>query len=299
MKIKAFLILGVTSAAIGQAYLWANNTSFTEQKDKLIEKASNYVNNKKDEAVNTVSNYVEDKKNQAIDATKQTIRDGFDKAANSIGINSNSKEKKESPPNKNNHDTSIKEGHKEVEQKEENKISWLYNINFKYDHQGSPDSLSEEKMLSLIQDASNIWEKSCGVKFNMIGNIHSDYIAVESNTTTNHDWGIIRWNNLEGNAVGQAHLGGTNGPAPGFILDIDQGFFNSFKGTVNDNKTMKTLLVHELGHVIGLEHSRIHDSIMYFQSHIKRTDLNKGDIEMCKNIVSQWEKRPSNKKFKI
>lgn len=288
IKFKAFLILGVTAYAIAQGYMWSHDTTFTAETNKLLDSGKSYLVNKK---------------NDAVSSTKQAIRDGFDASAEKIGIKKNEgvkPEVKTEPKPESPKETGKKpdEAKKEDPKVGKTALNWEYQVKFKYDHTGAPFGVSESQMLSMIKNASDVWEKACGVKFKMDGTIRSDYISAQSDVTSRQNFGIIRWTEMGGDKLGQAHLGGKNGPVGDFIMDINSNLFESSKGKVN-TESLQAVLTHELGHVLGLDHSRLSASVMHFQQKTFNKDLNEGDTQMCVDTVSEWSKNPANKKFKI
>jgi Matrixin len=291
IKFKAFLILGVTAYAVAQGYMWSHDTTFTAETNKLMDSGQTYLVNKK---------------NDAVSSTKQAIRDGFDASAEKIGIkkdavkteNKPADPKVETPKNTGKSDEAKKEEPKKEAKEDKPALSWLYQVKFKYDHTGAPDGISESQMLGMIKNASDVWEKACGVKFKMDGIIRSDYISAQTNGTSHENFGIIRWTDMGGDTLGQAHLGGKNGPVGDFIMDINSNMFADAKGKINTDSLQATM-THELGHVLGLDHSRLPASVMHFQQKTFNKDLNDGDTQMCINTVAEWAKNPANKKFKI
>lgn len=298
MKIKAFLIIGVSAALVGQAYLWSNDTSYSEQYDKTVESIKNYAVDKKNQAVESTTTYVRDKKNEAVSSVKSTIKHGFDTSISKItGKPIPTPDSSAKDTSKDNKETSApKEEPKKTEttvKKEFPKPEALYELKFKYDPTGAPENISEKEFLALVKKASNIWEESCGIRFTYDGNTRSDYIG--AGRTTRKDYALIRWSELD-DAIGQAHQGSHRQPAYDFVMDLNQNHYNTH--TV-DTESLLAVLVHELGHTIGLDHSRLPGSVMHFQQVTVESRLNEGDTKMCQDLTSTWASNPVNKKHRI
>ncbi len=216
---------------------------------------------------NNTMSYLEEKQDNAVKLMKEGVKEQFDK----IGVKAPEK--------------------KDLVFKTE----YLYEVKFKYDATGAPDWIGQKDILKMFQKASDVWEKNCGIKFTYLGNIRSDYVAVDSGTTR-QDFGIVRWSQLEHNILGQAHTGSELGPVKDFIMDLNS---NNFSGVKNYNSQLYSTIVHEFGHVLGLPHSRIPNSIMFYQNGVVNVELNDGDKDMCRTIVNSWDKNPDNQKIRI
>lgn len=156
----------------------------------------------------------------------------------------------------------------------------LFKIPFYYDHSNAPKGVTKEEALAILQKSSQQWTDACGVTFEYKGDKLADY--VNNKNVINGQTGIIKWETqLEGNAIGEAHVGSSRGPAPGFVLALYSDFFAK-----NKNDLVNTV-THEMGHVIGLDHSANKRSIMFPTEHANST-LQESDKAMCRYFRYRW-----------
>lgn len=133
-----------------------------------------------------------------------------------------------------------------------------------YDKSNQPESVSDEKMQSVMKNATDMWQK-CGVKFNF-----------EKSTS------VVYWNS------------GSSLDIKGFtdIKEKDEKVI-AYKIALNSLQSFQSveylsyILAHEIGHSIGLKHSLNKNSIMYFKTNdVIVTKLSPEDINECKQIIS-------------
>ena len=142
---------------------------------------------------------------------------------------------------------------------------WDSQINLVYDPDGAPAIFSDSGLfLDLLEEATLEWEQLSGVNFTIVG---ADKNALEDdNSSPNDKDGLVRvyWADT-GSAAGKA------GPDGGYY-NPDRGYYPYIDGSVQlnenpdiwDNTTeLVPVLVHELGHLMGLGHSENPDSIMF------------------------------------
>lgn len=156
----------------------------------------------------------------------------------------------------------------------------LYKIPFYYDHSNAPKGVSKEEALNILKRASQQWTDSCGITFDYKGDKLADY--VNNKNVIGGSTGIIKWETqMEGSAIGEAHVGTSRGPAPGFVLALFSDFF------ARNKADLVNTITHEMGHVIGLDHSANKNSVM-FPTERPSAQLQESDKAMCRYFRYRW-----------
>lgn len=287
--LKTLFILVVLAIAVAwfiQSDVATDTPIIGDVKYTLNKKFNDYTTSKKEQ----VASYMEDKKQSAIDKVKGKLKDvglveprevaNQPEVSKPIEILKKPEVKLPEIKNVPTDPIVVKVDDPKVEKAQEFKH---LSIPFYYDHSSAPNNISKEQVLALIRKSSDTWQEACNVSFDYKGDRLSDY--VDGNNTIRRNEGLVKWGNLPGGAIGQAHQGNGYSYAKGFVLTLKPSFF----ANRNNQDTLYSTILHETGHVIGLPHSNNNSSIMFWQQHNRKQVLNETDKTMCKYFRARWQ----------
>lgn len=273
-KLKKFIILTILFVVAAMFSInWMLNTEIGNGFEFIKETKVNTKNN--------VTNYLKTKKDEFVDNILDTLN--------------MEREIVTSPKDDNNEEENTQ--NEDVKKEPLNSVSSkepvtkqdfpLMKLDYFYDHSSAPKNISKEQMLEMMNKASDIWKQTCNIKFVYKGDRLADY--VDSDTTLNTKEGIVKWGELEEDAIGQSHQGNENGPAFGFVMIFNNEYFEASSKVAKKEREQELAgtILHEMGHVIGLDHSKNKGSVMYYQNAVYRK-LNATDQKMCMYYRSLW-----------
>ena len=145
---------------------------------------------------------------------------------------------------------------------------------------------TEEEALRALRASVASWESACGVSFLYMGTTEQELLNRPD------DKFVIGW--IDGNTYRDRF--GTSSLAHtriwwnfSFIFDGEISINREeWRNRIQNNRTdvLQGIMTHELGHAIGLDHSSIVDSIMYFPYHsaIYQKTLREYDINAAREL---------------
>lgn len=163
-----------------------------------------------------------------------------------------------------------------------------------YSYQHNYDGFTQKDVEDVFKKVENAWAE-CGVKLKYTGASSNPYYSGKSlyadDETSTYNY--LYWVNEKG-IYGEANVQSaketSNGTKPfvhNFSIKLDTAIGNKDR--------LEATIVHEFGHVIGLNHSSDPASVMYFQGEEKQNKTpNAFDIQECKNVLSQIDLAKTN-----
>lgn len=172
---------------------------------------------------------------------------------------------------------------KEVKIEPKNQTPFL--IDFVYNHNGAPKYLKEQDIEQAFLRASSMWKQACNVEFRYKGKTQ---LNPKYNDGLQKDGiGVIFWsNNMNPNNAATAHLGSSNSPATGFLMPLN---VNAVNTRANLQLQLNWLFLHEMGHVIGLNHKAQKGSVMDVKKSANGNNLSQEDINDCNIRAKNWK----------
>jgi hypothetical protein len=139
---------------------------------------------------------------------------------------------------------------------------WNGTIELMYDPDGAPAEYSHAEVLALIEEAFEAWTTVSGVRFEVLG---VDAELPDDRFAAQHD-GLVRisWGNLGGAAGRAGPFGNFHDPDLGYVPYEDGSIeLSNVPNTLKSASDLASVLIHEVGHLLGLGHSDNPDSAMY------------------------------------
>lgn len=138
-------------------------------------------------------------------------------------------------------------------------------VRFTYSHAGAPHGMRVERVEAALIDAARQWSQACGVRIEYAG-------QAEDSTNT------VRWVQgfTDARVMGTASIAVVDGSTRIAYFTMA---LNAAKLT--DSVKLHSTVLHEFGHVMGIDHSENAGAVMYRAAR-GRTELADEDINRCR-----------------
>lgn len=128
-------------------------------------------------------------------------------------------------------------------------------IKYYYNHANAPANFTKAQIEGILKTSMSRWSSVCGIKFTYMGESPAPFVAGKKDGIN-----VITWGNADGyNGVTYSYWKTAKG---GQMLlteaDIDMAI-----SRVRDATSYEAIMNHELGHMVGLNHSDVFESIMF------------------------------------
>lgn len=176
-------------------------------------------------------------------------------------------------------------------------------INWYYNPANQPAGLSTDDIVGLFKTATAKWEGMCNLKFNYLG-LTDIAPNIDSTWTTKDSKNVFGWGLLTGSR--SSYDGYTTWwyALPNSMVDADM-MLNSARTWTQSNKlNLEALITHELGHVLGLNHSDVQFAVMAgpgngtsYNSYSFQRTLRGDDAQACATLYGTSSNAESNRLF--
>jgi hypothetical protein len=162
--------------------------------------------------------------------------------------------------------------------------SWPGAVHWRYNHANAPQQWTNDKAgaIQLISDAAAKWSAACGVQFVYDGETTVAPYTMQSDGTVDRV-NVIGWQSLTNGMYGATYW--TVGMQPDgkmILIDADTALDPFFVGSTTQ---LTRTMAHEWGHVVGLGHSNLADTLMSGPpdtSYSNLPDLTTDDVHGCR-----------------
>ena len=130
-------------------------------------------------------------------------------------------------------------------------IRWRYNDA----NRNASFSASPADAVARLQTAMGKWSSTCNISFQYDGTTSS---PASLSTGSSDGINVIAWGSLSGNTTGVTYVS-ASGPAPAGPFTVNEGDIvlnNAF------NPNVDVTMLHEIGHLLGLDHSDVQSAVM-------------------------------------
>lgn len=151
-------------------------------------------------------------------------------------------------------------------------------IKYYYNHANAPSNLSKTQVEGIIKTSMSRWSTVCGIKFTYMGETTAPFVAGKKDGLN-----VITWGNADGaSGVTYSYWRTVNKQTLLSESDIDMSV-----SQVRDATTYEAIMNHELGHMVGLNHSDMSESIMFanpYHTVQYLLTLRNDDIQGCQGL---------------
>lgn len=180
-------------------------------------------------------------------------------------------------------------------------------VNWYYNPTNQPSALSTADVVALIDTATAKWAGMCNLTFNYKGTTTTYTPNIDSTWSTIDRVNVIGWAALTGDRAGYDGYTKWWYASGGLMADADIVLNTASQTWTQSNKqSLEALITHELGHLLGLNHSNIQfavmagDSITYntrYNTYSFQRTLRGDDAQACAALYGAAPYAESNRLF--
>jgi predicted Zn-dependent protease len=151
-------------------------------------------------------------------------------------------------------------------------------IKYYYNHANAPSNFTKAQLEGIIKTSMSRWSTVCGIKFTYMGESTAPFVSNKKD-----GFNVITWGNADG-ASGVTYSYWRTVKQAMFLSEAD---IDMSVSQVRDATTYEAVLNHELGHMLGLNHSDMSESIMFanpYKSVQYMLTLRNDDIQGCQGL---------------
>ncbi|MNK95917.1 Matrixin [compost metagenome] len=148
-------------------------------------------------------------------------------------------------------------------------------IKYYYNHSNAPSNFTKAQIEGILKISMSRWSTTCGIKFTYMGETTASFTAGKRDGLN-----VITWGNADGaNGVTYSYWNSQKR-----LTEADIDMSNS---RVRDATSYEAIMNHELGHMVGLNHSDMFESIMFanpYKTVQYMLTLRDDDIQGCQGL---------------